>query len=325
VTGFRFSTASLAFARLLYGLNRFQANRLIAVWPLLWITGDTPVTTLLKLSCPDRVGVLSRLSGFIAGHGGNLSEVNQFTDTSANWFFVRMAIQSETLRLPFNEFRKAFEPLAKQLNATWTLRPVETRMKVVVMVSKLGHCLADLLWRWRSGELACDIVLVVSNHDELRETAKRDGVDFSCIPVGSHNHKEAFASMHDLFREIKPDLIVLARYMRILPEYICAEFSGRLINIHHSFLPSFVGANAYERAYERGVKLIGATCHYATAELDAGPIIDQEVIRVEHFHTPEDLVRLGRDCERLALARSVRWHLADRVLVHGNRSIVFRD
>jgi len=161
VTGFRFSTASLAFARLLYGLNRFQTNRLIAVWPLLWTTGDTPVTTLLKLSCPDRVGVLSRLSGFIAGHGGNLSEVNQFTDTSANWFFVRMAIQSETLRLPFDEFRKAFEPLAKQLNATWTLRPVETRMKVVVMVSKLGHCLADLLWRWRSGELACDIVLVV--------------------------------------------------------------------------------------------------------------------------------------------------------------------
>src|SRR6266576_1715662 len=151
------------FARLLYGLNRFQTNRLIAVWPLLWITGDTPVTTLLKLSCPDRVGVLSHLSGFIAGHGGNLSEVNQFTDTSANWFFVRMAIQSETLRLPFNEFRKAFEPLAKQLNATWTLRPVATRMKVVVMVSKLGHCLADLLWRWRSGELACDIVLVVSN------------------------------------------------------------------------------------------------------------------------------------------------------------------
>ena len=236
-----------------------------------------------------------------------------------------MAIQSETLRLPFDEFRRAFEPLAKQLDADWTLRPAATRMKVIVMVSKLGHCLADLLWRWRSGELACDIVLVVSNHDELRDTAKRDGVDFRCIPVESGNHKEAFAPMHDLFRAVKPDLIVLARYMRILPDYICSEFSGQLINIHHSFLPSFVGANAYARAYERGVKLIGATCHYATAELDAGPIIDQEVIRVEHFHTPEDLVRLGRDCERLALARSVRWHLADRVLVHGNRAIVFRD
>jgi len=258
------------FARLLYGPNRFRTNRLIPVWPLLSITDDIPVTTLLKLSCPDRVGVLSRLSSFVAGHGGNLSEVNQFTDTSTNWFFVRMAIQSETLRLPFNEFRKAFEPLAKQLNAAWTLRPVETRMKMIVMVSKLGHCLADLLWRWRSGELACDIVLVVSNHDELRETAKRDGVDFRSIPVESHNHKEAFASIRDLFREINPDLIVLARYMRILPEYICAGFSGRLINIHHSFLPSFVGANAYARAYERGVKLIGATCHYATAELDAG-------------------------------------------------------
>ena len=297
-------------------------NQLIPVWLLL--IDDIRVTTLLKLSCPDRVGVLSRLSSFVAGHGGNLSEVNQFTDTSTNWFLVRMAIQSETLKLPFDEFRRAFEP-SKQLEADWTLRPAATRMKVIVMVSKLGHCLADLLWRWRSGELACDIVLVLSNHDELRETAKRDGVDFTCIPVESGNHKEAFASMHDLFREVKPDLIVLARYMRILPEYICSEFSGRLINIHHSFLPSFVGANAYVRAYERGVKLIGATCHYATAELDAGPIIDQEVIRVEHFHTPEDLVRLGRDCERLALARSVRWHLADRVLVHGNRAIVFRD
>jgi formyltetrahydrofolate deformylase len=317
VTASIFGTASLA-----YELNDSK-RRVIPVWLLL--VDDIPVTTLLKLSCPDRVGVLSRLSSFVAGHGGNLSEVNQFTDTGTNWFFVRMAIQSETLKLPFNEFRKAFEPLAKQLNADWTLRPVETRMKVIVMVSKLGHCLADLLWRWRSGELACDIVLVVSNHDELCETAKRDGVDFRCIPVESGNHEEAFASMHDLFREIEPDLIVLARYMRILPEYICAEFSGRIINIHHSFLPSFVGANAYARAYERGVKLIGATCHYATADLDAGPIIDQEVIRVEHFHTPEDLVRLGRDCERLALARSVRWHLADRVLVHGNRAIVFRD
>lgn len=251
--------------------------------------------------------------------------MNQFTDISTKWFFVRMAIQSETLKVSFDEFRRAFHPLAKHLDADWTLRPAPTRVKVIVLVSKLGHCLADLLWRWRSGELACDIVLVVSNHDELRETANRDGVDFRCIPVEPRNHKEAFTSMHDLFREIDPDLIVLARYMRILPDYFCSEFSGRLINIHHSFLPSFVGANAYARAYERGVKLIGATCHYATAELDAGPIIDQEVVRVEHFHTPEDLVRLGRDCERLALARSVRWHLADRVLVHGNRAIVFRD
>src|SRR5438270_824754 len=195
----------------------------------------------------------------------------------------------------------------------------------VKRIHGLRHCFADLLWRWRSGELACDIVLAVSNHEDLRDTAKRDGVDFRCIPVGPHNQEEAFASIRDLFRDIKPDLVILARYMRILPEHICAEFSGRLINIHHSFLPSFAGANAYSRAYERGVKLIGATCHYATAELDAGPIIDQEVIRVEHFHTPDDLVRLGRDCERLALARSVRWHLADRVLVHGNRAIVFRD
>jgi formyltetrahydrofolate deformylase len=284
------------------------------------------LTTLLKLSCPDKVGVLSCLSGFVARYGGNLSEVNQFTDVKANWFFARMAIQTETLKVPLAEFRAAFEPLARQLDADWTLRPANSRMKVIVLVSKLGHCLADLLWRWRSGELACDIPLVVSNHENLRETAERDGIEFKHIPVRSGDQKEAaFASLRTVLREVKPDLVILARYMRILPEDICAEFAGRLINIHHSFLPSFAGANAYALAYDRGVKLIGATCHYATAELDAGPIIDQEVIRVEHFHTREDLVRLGRDCERLALARSVRWHLADRVLIHGNRSIVFRD
>lgn len=282
-------------------------------------------TTLLKLSCPDKVGLLSCISSFVARYGGNLCEVNQFTDVKTNWFFARMAIQTDTLKVSLAEFRAAFEPLARRIEADWTLRPANRRMKVIVLVSKLGHCLADLLWRWRCGELACDIPLVVSNHENLRETTERDGIEFKYIPVRGGEEKEAaFAAIRSVLREIKPDLVVLARYMRILPEDICAEFAGRLINIHHSFLPSFAGANAYALAYDRGVKLIGATCHYATAELDAGPIIDQEVIRVEHFHTPEDLMRLGSDCERLALARSVRWHLADRVLVHGNRSIVFR-
>lgn len=198
-------------------------------------------------------------------------------------------------------------------------------MKVILMVSTLGHCLADLLWRWRSGELAFDIICVISNHEDFRIMVEREGIKFRHIPVRQENKETAFVHIAELLRRLQPDLIVLARYMQIIPEQICREFSGKIINIHHSFLPSFVGANPYQRAYERGVKLIGATCHYATAELDAGPIIDQEVIRVEHFHTPEDLVRLGRDCERLALARSVRWHLSDRVLIHGNRSIVFRD
>jgi formyltetrahydrofolate deformylase len=281
--------------------------------------------TLLKLSCPDRVGVLASLSGFVARHGGNLLEVNQFTDTRANWFFARLAIQTETLKSPITEFAHAFEGLAAEMDAEWTIRVAESRRKVVLLVSRLGHCLADLLWRWHSGELKCDIPLVISNHEDLRQMTEREQIVFEHVKIDSVDGKEGFARVGELLANVQPDLVVLARYMRVLPADICAEFSGRLINIHHSFLPSFAGASAYAQAYERGVKLIGATCHYATAELDAGPIIDQEVVRVEHYHTPEDLVRLGRDCERLALARSIRWHLEDRILIHGNKAIVFRN
>jgi len=282
-------------------------------------------TTLLKLSCPDRVGLLSRLSSFVAQHGGNLVEVHQFTDPHAGWFFTRMAIDTATLPSGVEALRAEFAPLAQELEAEWTLRELEARMKVILMVSKLGHCLADLLWRWRSGELAFDIPCVISNHEDFRQVVEREGIEFRHIPVPRGNKEAAFAEIGSVFRQVRPDLVVLARYMQIVPPELCDEFHGKIMNIHHSFLPSFVGANPYQRAYERGVKLIGATCHYATAELDAGPIVDQEVIRVEHFHTPDDLVRIGRDCERLALARSVRWHLADRVLMHRNRSIVFRD
>ena len=283
------------------------------------------MSTVLRLSCPDRVGLLSHISGFVARHGWNLIEVHQFTDPAAGWFFTRMEIDTRTLKVELPEFRAAFEPVGKELQAEWTIRAAANRMKVVIMVSKLGHCLADLLWRWRSGEVDCEIAAVISNHDDLRSMVEREGLEFCHIPVPPEDKPAAFAKIADVLRFLQPDLIVLARYMQIIPSRMCEEFFGKIMNIHHSFLPSFVGANPYQRAYQRGVKLIGATCHYATAELDAGPIIDQEVIRVEHFHSPDDLVRLGRDCERLALARSVRWHLADRVLMHGNRSIVFRD
>ena len=282
-------------------------------------------STILKLSCPDRVGLLAQLTGFVAQQGGNLTEVHQFTDPATGWFFARLAVDSATLRGGLAALREKFAPLAAELAAEWTLRATGSRMKVVLMVSKLGHCFADLLWRWRSGELAFDIACVISNHEDLRLMAERERLKFRCIPMTPETRETGFAQIAEVFRRTQPDLIVLARYMQIIPAELCAEFHGRIVNIHHSFLPSFTGANPYERAYERGVKLIGATCHYATAELDAGPIIDQEVIRVEHFHTPQDLVRLGRDCERLALARSVRWHLGDRVLMHGRRAIVFRD
>lgn len=279
--------------------------------------------TLLKIACPDRVGLLSQLTTFVAFHGGNLLEVHQFTDPLSGWFFARLAIQTDTLALELKALRKAFEPVAKELKAEWSLREDQTRMRMVVLVSKIGHCLADLLWRWRSGELPVEIPLVISNHPDFREMVEREGVRFEHVPM---EKKEAgFERIANLVEESAADLTVLARFMQVIPNWLCQKYPGRIINIHHSFLPSFVGANPYKRAYERGVKLIGATCHYATTELDAGPIIDQEVVRVEHFHTPEDLLRLGRDCERLALARGVRYHIQDRVLIHGNRSIVFRD
>jgi len=281
--------------------------------------------TLLKISCPDRVGLLARLTNFIAYHGGNLLEVNQYTDPVGKWFFARLAIDAKSLALDTGALRKAFEPLAVDLQAQWTLRESQQKMRVAILVSKMDHCLADLLWRWRSGELPVEIPLVLSNHEDLRPVVEREGLRFEVVPVTPETKAEAFAQMETMFRQAEVDLLVMARYMQVLPAEFCKAWQGRIINIHHSFLPSFAGANPYKRAYARGVKLIGATCHYATADLDAGPIIDQEVVRVEHYHTPEDLLRLGRDCERLALARGVRYHVEDRVLIHGNRSIVFRD
>ena len=283
------------------------------------------MSTLLRLSCPDRVGLLALISNFVAQHGGNLIEVHQYTDPAAGWFFTRMEIDTRTLAVELPALRQEFAPIATELQAEWTIRTAEARRKVIVMVSKLGHCLADLLWRWHSGELDFEIAAVISNHENLRPMVEREGLEFCHVPVEPQDKPAAFAKIAELFRFVQPDLIILARYMQIVPAELCAEFTGRVINIHHSFLPSFVGANPYQRAWQRGVKLIGATCHYVTSDLDAGPIIDQEVIRVEHFHTPDDLMRLGRDCERLALARSVRWHLADRLLLHGQRAIVFRD
>jgi formyltetrahydrofolate deformylase len=281
--------------------------------------------TLLKLACPDRVGLLARLTTFVAFHGGNLLEVHQFTDPITGWFFARMAIDTATIALDTPGLRKAFTPLATELDADWSIREETTHLRVAILVSKLGHCLADLLWRWRAGELPMDIPLVISNHDDFRDMVEREGLPFHHIPVEPPDKAAGLQRTFDLLAGHHIDLVVLARYMQIIPPENCAAWEGRIINIHHSFLPSFTGANPYRRAYDRGVKLIGATCHYITGILDEGPIIDQEVVRSEHFHSPDDLLRLGRDCERLALARGLRYHLHDRVLIHGNKTVVFRD
>jgi formyltetrahydrofolate deformylase len=268
--------------------------------------------------------LLARISNFIAEHGGNLEEVHQFTDPHAGWFFTRMAIQTHSLKCDLLDLRRDFKPAAEELGAEWSIRPAESRLRVVLMVSKLGHCLADLLWRWRSGELAFDIPCVIANHEDFRSLVEREGIPFHYIPVSPDTKAKSFEKIETLWTEARADVVVLARYMQVVPPELCARWHGKIMNIHHSFLPSFIGANPYQRAFERGVKLIGATCHYVTSDLDEGPIVDQEVIRVEHFHTAADLLRLGRDCERMALARSFRWHLDDRVLIHGNKTVVFR-
>jgi len=282
-------------------------------------------SSILKLNCPDGVGLLARITGAISEYGGNLLEVSQYTDKTSGWFFARLAIEKGTERWNPEEFSNQFTRLAETLRAEWSLRPDDRKTRTAILVSRQDHCLADLLWRWRSGELGIDVAMVISNHESCRVQCEREGIRFEHVPFPEDGKDLAFQHVGALLRESGTELVVLARFMQVLPAWLCSEYAARVINIHHSFLPAFVGANPYRRAFDRGVKLIGATCHYATEDLDAGPIIEQEVARVEHYHDPEDLVRLGRDCERLALARGVRYHVEDRVLVHGAKAIVFRD
>lgn len=279
--------------------------------------------SILKLNCPDNIGLLAKITSEIASHGGNLLEVSQYTDKASGWFFARLAIEAGP-RWQKELFAGSFRKIATALSAEWTFRSATQRVRTAILVTKESHCLADLLWRWRTGELGMDIACVVSNHEVCRSLVEREGLPFAHVSFEC-DKEAAFRQVADLVREAGAELVVLARFMQILPGWFCAEFRARLINIHHSFLPAFAGANPYQRAFERGVKLIGATCHYATEELDAGPIIEQEVARVEHYHDPTDLIRLGRDCERLALSRGVRYHIEDRVLLHGAKAIVFRD
>ena len=280
---------------------------------------------LLKLSCPDRVGLLAEVTGFCAARSLNLLEAHQFTDNEAAWFFTRLRLQPVGGFAGMETLREDLASFASKLEAEWTLRERTTRPRAAILVSREGHCLADLLWRWRSGDLDMDLVGVIGNHRDLEPVARREGVPFVHLPMEPGDRASAFAAIERQLNEWRAEVAVLARFMQIVPPDLCARWAGRMINIHHSFLPAFAGAQPYRQAHQRGVKLIGATCHYVTAELDAGPIIDQEVTRVEHFHSLSDLVRLGQDCERLALFRGLRYHLEERVFVHGERTVVFRD
>jgi formyltetrahydrofolate deformylase len=277
----------------------------------------------LMVSCPDRVGIVSRVSGFIAGHGGSITEASQHSDMASGRFFMRYEILADSVGMTPDALRDAFAPVAAEFGMTWALTDTRRLPRLVVMVSRESHCLVDLLYRWTAGELKCEIPCVISNHEALRGLVEWHGIPFRHVPVTPDSKAAAFAEVQGLVDELQADSVVLARYMQILPPDLCRRYAGRLINIHHSFLPSFAGAKPYHQAHERGVKLIGATCHYVTEELDAGPIIEQDIHRVSHCHTPDDLVRFGRDVEKAVLARGLLWHLEDRVLIHGNKTVVF--
>ena len=282
---------------------------------------------VLTLSCPDRPGIVHAVAAYLHGSGSNILDSQQFADLTMNRFFMRVHVETlgpAPADLP--ALRAGFGPIADEFGMDWDLHDLAIRPRVLIMVSREGHCLNDLLYRREAEALAIDVPLVVGNHPDLARLAAGHGVPFEHVPVGpdAADRAEAEGRLLDLVAAHRIDFVVLARYMRILSPAVCAKLAGRIINIHHSFLPSFRGARPYQQAYEYGVKVIGATAHYVTAELDEGPVIEQEVARVEHNASPVQLAALGRDAERIALARAVRWHAEHRVLLHGRRTVIFK-
>lgn len=281
---------------------------------------------VLTLSCPDRTGIVARITTFLADIGGWITEAAYHSDDETGRFFTRQEIRADSVPIDVVELRRQFELIATDLAADhWQVADTADRKSIVLLVSKEGHCLYELLARWHSGELDADISLVVGNHPDLEPVADLYGRPFRHIPVPADaaGKARAFGTIRSEVDALAPDAIVLARFMQVVPPELCAAWDGRLINIHHGFLPSFRGARPYHQAYLRGVKIIGATCHYVSAELDAGPIIDQDVIRVSHRDDVDELRRKGRDLEVAVLARAVRAHVEHRTLVYGRRTVVF--
>jgi formyltetrahydrofolate deformylase len=279
---------------------------------------------ILSLSCPDRVGLVAAVSGFLAENQGWIVEAAYHATSDSLRFFMRQEVLASSLPFDLPELRRRFAPIAERFRMTWRLSDTAHRHRVALLVSREDHCLYDLLHRHASREFDFELAAVVSNHELLRPIVEFHGIPFHHVPVPPDGKEEAFRRVAGLVQEARADSVVLARYMQVLPPWFCAEWSGRLLNIHHSFLPSFVGAKPYHQAYARGVKLIGATCHYVTAELDQGPILEQDSLRVDHGDTVEDLIRSGKDIEKNVLARGLRWHVEDRVLIDGQKTVVFR-
>ena len=283
---------------------------------------------VITFGCPDRTGIVARIASFLAENGGWIVEAAYHTDPDTGWFFTRQEVRADSLPFGMTELRARFTQIARELggHSSWQITDTGERKRVVILVSKEGHCLYDLLGRVAAGELDADVAAVIGNHTDLAGITRAHGIPFHHVPFPANDpegRQAAFGQLRQLVDKNKPHAVVLARFMQILPPELCADWIGKAINIHHSFLPSFVGARPYHQAHRRGVKLVGATCHYVTADLDAGPIIEQDVIRVDHGDSIGDMVRKGRDVEKAVLARGLRWHLEDRVLVHGNQTVIF--
>ena len=279
-------------------------------------------TATLLISCPDSPGLVAKIANFIYANGGNIIHADQHTDCATSLFLIRIEWQLEGFNLPRLAISTAFTAIAKPLNATWQLHFSDTLPKIAVWVTKQDHCLWDLLWRHQTKELPGNISMVMSNHQDLEAIAKQFNLDFYYLPITQENKLEQEAKQLELLHKYEIDLVVLAKYMQILSPELIDQFPN-IINIHHSFLPAFPGAKPYHRAHTRGVKIIGATAHYVTKDLDEGPIIEQEVVRVNHQDSVKDLIRKGKDLEKLVLSRAVRLHLQHKVLVYNNKTVVF--
>ncbi|MGP1382468.1 MAG: formyltetrahydrofolate deformylase [Thainema sp.] len=279
-------------------------------------------TATLLVSCPDQQGLVAKISSFIYSNGGNIIHADHHTDLAADLFLTRIEWQLDDFHLDRELVGPAFNAIAKPLQANWHLHFSDTKPRLSIWVSRQDHCLYDLLWRYKSGELNAEIPLIISNHPHLKPIADQFGIDYYCLPITADNKAEQESKQLDLLRQYQIDLVVLAKYMQVLSPDFVEQFPS-VINIHHSFLPAFVGAKPYHQAHQRGVKIIGATAHYVTSDLDAGPIIEQDVTRISHRDDVAELIRKGKDLERLVLSRAVRLHLQHRVLVYGNRTVVF--
>lgn len=280
-------------------------------------------TATLLITCPDAKGIVAAIADFLYQHNANILHADQHQDAENNLFLMRVEWDIASFNLTEAQFEPAFAPIASKFNMHWQLKLSQHKARVAIMVSQYDHCLADLLHRHKSGELACEIPLIISNHRDTEALAQFYGIDFHYIAVSKDNKPAAEAAQFKLFADYGIDLIVLARYMQILSPDFVARYPQKIINIHHSFLPAFIGARPYHRAFERGVKLIGATSHYVTEVLDEGPIIEQDIDRISHRDQVEDLIQKGRDLERVVLSKAVRWHIENRILLYANKTVIF--